>query len=109
METDQEELLRHTYALAKENNTLLKKIRRGSFISFIFKILFWAAMLGLPLWIYFTFFKPVVDQGLQTYMQVQQMVGQGQETSTKVGEQMLEMKGLLDAIPGINLFTGGSL
>ncbi len=59
MEIDNEELLKRTYALAKENNKLIKKMRRGAWFGFFFKVLIFV---GVPIWGYFTFLQPIIDQ-----------------------------------------------
>ncbi len=103
MDIDNEELLRRTYALAKENNKLIKKIRRGAIVSGLFRLMFWAVMIGLPIWMYFTFLQPILQQGMNTFEQVQGVVGQVQELSGQAGSQVTEVQGLIDSIPGLEV------
>ena len=82
-----EEILR----LTKENNKILHKMRRNAFWGTIFKVLMWAAFIGVPLWLYYTYLLPVMDQVMETYSQVQ---GVGADASAQIGE----LQGLLDKL-----------
>ena len=92
MEIDQEELLQRTYALAKENNKLIKKMRRGAWLGFIIKMIIF---IGLPLWSYFTFIQPMLGQ-------VMGMVGQVQGVAGQAGQTASQVQGLLNVIPGLD-------
>ncbi len=96
MESDREDLLERTYALAKENNRLLKKLRHGTWIAFVFKLLFWAVMLGIPLWMYFTVLQPIIQQGMGVLEQVQGVTGQAGIQTDKIDE-------LLKAMPSLDV------
>ena len=93
-----ENLLEQTYALAVENNKLLKKMRAGARWGFLFKLLFWAVMLGVPVWLYFTILQPVVAQGLGVLDQVQSAAGQVQGLTGKAGLQSGQLQDLLNSI-----------
>jgi len=96
MDEDRDNLLEQTYALTVENNRLLKKMRRGSRIGLVFKLVFWAVMLGLPIWMYFTILEPMLQQGMGVLQQVQGV-------ADMAGTQSQQVKGLLDSIPGLDL------
>ncbi len=91
MQIDQEELLQRTYALAKENNKLIKKMRRGAWFGFIVKTIIF---IGIPIWSYFTFVQPMLGQ-------VMGMLGQVQGATGKAGATAAQVQGLLDSIPGL--------
>jgi len=91
MEIDQEELLQRTYALAKENNKLLKKMRRGAWLGFIVKMIIFV---GIPIWTYFTFLQPILGQAMGMLEQVQGAAGSAGATASQV-------QGLLNSIPGL--------
>ena len=95
MEIDQEELLQRTYALAKENNKLLKKARHGAWIGFIFKLLFWGAMIGIPIWMYMTVLQPILQQVMPVVGQVQGLVPGG----------VSGMQGILDSLPSMDMLN----
>ena len=71
---DNDRLLRETYQLAHDNNRMLHAMRRNAFIGGVFRILWLAFIIGVPLWIYFTYFQPAVEQFLQTTGEVQNTV-----------------------------------
>ncbi len=92
MDIDQEELLQRTYALVKENNKLIKRMRRRAVVYGLFRLVLLVIMVGVPIWVYFTFLQPVFQQGINTLDQVQELSGQ-------VGEQILNVRGSIDLIP----------
>ncbi len=103
---EDKELLEQTYALAVENNRLLKKMRRGAWFGFFFKLLFWGIMLGIPVWLYFTMFQPIMDQALGALEQVQDVTGQVQGLPNIPTDQLQK---LLEILPNIDIsaITGG--
>ncbi len=105
METEDNDnnLLRRTYAIAKENNALLKKARRGTWVGLIFKLLFWGVMLGIPVWMYFTVLQPILQQGMGVLEQVQNATGQVQNVTGKAGTTAAQVDGILQAVPGLEL------
>ncbi len=94
MNIDNEELLQRTYALAKENNKLIKKMRRGAWFGFIVKLIIF---IGIPVWSYFTFLQPILDQIIG-------MVGQMQGVAGQAGVTASQMQGILNniSIPGLD-------
>lgn len=64
--------LREIYELTKENNRMLHRMRRNSIIGGIFKIIWWALVLGLPVVLYYYYFQPYLDQLQSAYQGVQQ-------------------------------------
>ncbi len=100
MYEDREELLEQTYALAVENNKLLKKMRAGARWGFLFKLLFWIVMLGLPVWLYFTVLQPIIDQGLGVLDQVQDLTG---KTGLQAGQLQELLNTLKSSVPGLDI------
>jgi cytoskeletal protein RodZ len=100
MNIDNEELLQRTYALTKENNKLLKKLRHSGWISTIFKLLFWAVMIGMPIWMYYTMFQPVLQQGMSALEQVQGVTS---------GIDMNKIQGLINSLPKIDSIPVGQI
>lgn len=78
MEHNTQELLKKNLELTKENNKLLKKIRRGALLGGLFKLIWIAIIIGVPVYVYFNFLSPVLDQVLDTAQTVQ-------ETGNKIG------------------------
>ncbi|MCX6786789.1 MAG: hypothetical protein NTU85_03185 [Candidatus Kaiserbacteria bacterium] len=60
MDPEIKKLLEETHALARENNRMLRAIRRSQWLGFIFKIIIWAIVLLLPLYLYQQYLQPIV-------------------------------------------------
>ena len=71
MESNQNDLLRETYELAKENNRMLHKMRRNAFWGGVLKVLIWTGFIVVPIWLYSVYLAPVVQDVQQTLNQVQ--------------------------------------
>ena len=59
MDPEIKHLLEETHALARENNRILRAIRRSQWIGFIFKLIIWAIVLLLPLYLYQHYLQPL--------------------------------------------------
>ena len=60
MNDDIKELLEQNLHLAKENNHLLRAMRRAAIYGFVGKILFWIIILGIPAYLYVSFISPLL-------------------------------------------------
>ncbi len=69
-----EELLKRNLALAEDNNRMLHKMRRNAFFGGLLKMFWWAVIIGLPIFLYYLYLQPVVEQALTTYGKVEQGV-----------------------------------
>ncbi len=68
---DHDEMLKETYRLAQDNNRMLRSMRRNAFWGGLFRLALYAALLLVPVWFYFTYMAPVVEQMMQTVQQIQ--------------------------------------
>ncbi len=75
MEQDIQELLKKNLELTKENNKLLRKIRRGALLGGLFKIIWIAVIIGVPLYLYINFLAPVLDNVIGAAQTVQDVGG----------------------------------
>lgn len=50
------------YRLERENNKMLHSMRRNARWGFLFRILLTLLALGVPIWLYFSYLAPVVEQ-----------------------------------------------
>ncbi len=91
-----EQVLQEMYRLTKENNRMLHKMRRNAFWGGIFKVIFWAAMLLVPIWLYLSYLAPVVDDMMQT---VQQIQGTSAKAQAEIGGFQDMLKQLQQKIP----------
>ncbi len=90
METE-EQLLRETYRLAKENNRMLHAMRRNAFLGGMLRLVVYAVLIIAPLWFYATYLAPTVNQMIGTMNQVQ-------GASAKAQAQFGDLQGLLDTL-----------
>ena len=61
MEEDLKELLEENLRLAKDNNHMLRSMRRAARLSFVGRIVFWIILLGVPAYLYVTYVAPVIS------------------------------------------------
>jgi hypothetical protein len=73
MEPSEKELLDRTYKLARDNNRMLHSMQRSAMLWRIFRILILAVTLGLPIWLYFSYIAPVMEQAQGTSSQFMQL------------------------------------
>ena len=64
-------LLRRNLELTRENNKLLKKIRRNGLIANIMRLVWWAVIIGVPVFLYYTVFQPYLTELSTAYQGVQ--------------------------------------
>ena len=62
--------LHEIYRLERENNQMLKSLKRRSLWGGIFKLLIYLLALGIPIWLYFTYLYPIVQQVNRTLTEV---------------------------------------
>jgi len=79
---------------------MLHAMRRNAFIGGIIKIAIWAALIGVPIWLYLTYINPVLESAVSTINQVQ-------DTGSQFGAQFSELGELLGKIPGFSQFKPG--
>lgn len=60
-DTHLEELLEENLELAKENNKLLKEMRRNAIIGLVVRVIIWLVVLGVPLFFLSTYLGPILD------------------------------------------------
>jgi hypothetical protein len=80
--------------LTRENNKLLHKMRRSAMIGNVMRLIYWAAIIGVPIFLYYQFLQPILRDLLDTYSQVQ---GGVENVGNKV-EQIPGLNGLLDLL-----------
>ena len=68
---DDNQMLRETHQLAKENNKMLHAMRRNAFIGGLVRLIVWAVLIIAPIWFYMQYLAPVVDSMMETYEQIQ--------------------------------------
>lgn len=69
--------------LTKENNHMLHAMRRNAFLGGLFKLILWAALIILPLWLYMEYLAPVVQSMIET---MQTLQGTGASAQAQFGD-----------------------
>ena len=95
-------MMQELYRLTKDNNRMLHSMRRGAFWGGLFKLVFYAALLLVPLWFYMQYLAPVVNQALQTMQQVQ---GTGAQAQAQFADFQKALQDLQSQIPGLGSST----
>ncbi|MDE1919195.1 MAG: hypothetical protein KGH56_00675 [Patescibacteria group bacterium] len=62
MDPELKRMLDETHALVKDNHRMLRAIRRDQWIGLIGKIIIWAIVLALPLYLYQQYLGPLVSK-----------------------------------------------
>lgn len=94
MDPEMKEIIEETRALAKDNHDMLRAIRRDQWLGFVGRIIVWAIVLALPLYLYQQYLQPFVEKfsaatgvtttgpfGFPTSIEVQKLIN-----SFKVGK-----------------------
>jgi uncharacterized membrane protein len=85
-------LLLETLQLTRENNRMLRGMRRDATIGRIVSFVWWLVILGIPLVLYYFFLMPYITQVTSLY-----------ENASAQGGQLIDssgVKGLLDFLGG---------
>ena len=77
-DNEQNRLLRQTLEMEKENNRLLRKLRRDATVGRIMTLIFWGITLGVPVVLYYFFVAPYVKALQATYQGLEQNARQVQ-------------------------------
>lgn len=69
-------LVRRNLELTKENNAILKRMRRSAAWGTFFRIIWIAVVVGVPVFLYYYFLVPYYQQFSKSYEQFQEQVGE---------------------------------
>jgi hypothetical protein len=64
-------LLLENLQLSRENNKLLRKLRRAEVTRTIMTLVYWAVILVVPIYIYYAYLAPQLSQMLATYENIE--------------------------------------
>jgi hypothetical protein len=101
MASNNEDLLKETYKLARENNRMIHAMRRNAFIGGIIKIVIYVALIGVPIWLLFTYVYPILNTAIGALNEVQGQVEQVQGAGSAGFNNLM---GQIKNIPGIGNF-----
>ena len=89
-----EQKFEEMFRLAKDNNRMLRSMRRNAFWGGIIKfILYIVIFVALPLWLYMTYLAPIVESMTKTMEQIQ---GTGAQAQAQFGNFQEILKQLQD-------------
>jgi hypothetical protein len=70
MTPEENEILKNTYELSKENNKILRGIRRSNRWSLIFRVLYWTLIIGVSVGAFY-FIQPYINTITGAYSNLQ--------------------------------------
>ncbi len=82
LNTERDELLEEIYELVHENNKMLRAEKRARLFSGLVKIIWMVLVIGVPVWLYFNYLAPILDNMQASIAQL--------EGLTKVNPQLEE-------------------
>lgn len=86
MEDEIKSLLQKNLEVTKDNNRLLRKIRRSAIIGGIFRMIWFAFLIGVPVVLYYYLLQPLLNDFIGTYQglsgQVENISETGKEMTT---------------------------
>ena len=88
MTPEERSLLRQTYELAQENNTILRGIRRANRFSMAFKIFYWLVIIGVTLGAFY-FVQPYLEKSID-------LLNQAQKSVQSINGNIDQVKGAID-------------
>jgi len=84
MDSELKKQLEEIHALARDNNRMLRAIRRDAWYSLAGKIIFWAIFLLGPVYLYYAYVAPVIERVAPTTTSI----GSATATSTNFFENL---------------------
>ena len=100
---DRDQKIEEIYRMVRNNNKMIRSMKRAAFWGTIFKFVIYAFLLGIPVYLYFTIFQPMLAELLGTMQQFQQAGQQIQGSGANAMVQLQELQSLLTSFPGVDL------
>lgn len=94
MAESNEELLRKIYDLERDNNRMLRSMRRSSFFAGVFRVALWVGLALVSWWVYQEYFAPIIASMLETMQQIQGTSAQAQAQFGALQDAMSRLKEL---------------
>ena len=91
--------LEEIYRLAKENNQMLRAMRRNARFHAIFKMLFYILIAVVAVWMYVHYLLPLLEQALKALSQVQ---GASSQAQSQIADWQHMIDSFRDKIPGLS-------
>ena len=84
LDKEQREYLDEIYELVKENNKMLRAEKRARIFSGLFKLIWMAIVIGIPVWLYFTYLQPMIGNLENTLSQLEGI----SQVNPQIGKQV---------------------
>lgn len=94
MEEETKRMLKENLELSRENNKILRKMHRNAVFGTFLRILWYAFIIGVPIFIYFQFLDSYLEQLLDVYSGLQS----GAENAREIGGQLSIFGRLLEMV-----------
>jgi len=85
MSPEERDLLTKSIKLSEENNKMLRRMRRNARFAVVWKIFYWAVIIGLSYGTY-VYFEPYIKQARDLSATIQKDVGSIQDAASKLPE-----------------------
>jgi hypothetical protein len=79
MEEETKVLLRKVLEVSEENNHMLHKLRRQGVYGMLFRLLWWAVIIGIPIFMYYQFVRPSYEEFSGFYQSARENIQEIQE------------------------------
>ena len=86
MSPDEKDLMEKTFELAKENNHILRGIRRSNRWSIFFRVFYWLVIVGISVGA-FVYIQPYLNPIFKAYQNVQSSLNNVKSTVNKVSSE----------------------
>ena len=97
-----DDLMRQMIALTRENNRMLKAMRRNAFLGSIIKFVVYALFIIIPGYLYIQYLAPTLNKVMQ---QAQQISNTGAQAQAQISGWQQTLKDLQAKIPGFTSTT----
>ena len=101
MDLSQDEMIKQTYALTRENNRMLHAMRRGAFFGGLLRMIMWLAFIIIPAWLYYVYLAPVMTSALAAMQSAQQSGAQAQTQLLDFEKTIKDLQSKIPNIPGL--------
>lgn len=95
MDQEIKDLLQKNLELSRENNKLLRKMRRASIYGGIVKVIWWAIIFGVPVYLYFAFLQPYLVELIEVYESISDGVDNVQDADSRLPDIGGFLRGLV--------------
>lgn len=93
--TQLEQILR----LTKENNQMLRAMRRNAWIAGFFRVVIWIALIVIPYYLYLVYLAPVMEGMMETIGKIQGTSAQAQAQFGSLNDALQKLQQLQSQFP----------